>query len=113
MIRENQLAETIRKPIKKEEAQRVMAHIGEWSGTASDSWKVRANAQQRKLDDGDPFALAEVYKTLRLRQQVDNISGADRRQLNLSEQRLAEELALALEQPVGEVCQHMEQAALD
>jgi RNA polymerase-interacting CarD/CdnL/TRCF family regulator len=112
MVRENDLADTIRRPIEKSEARRVLAHIGVWSESVSDSWKVRANAQQQKLDDGDPFALAEVYKTLSMRQKADTLSGADRRQLSQSEKHLAEELSIALDQSVDKVCRHMEQAAL-
>jgi RNA polymerase-interacting CarD/CdnL/TRCF family regulator len=113
MVREDELANTIRKPIEKSEARKVLAHIGDWSESTSDSWKVRANAQQRKLDDGSPFALAEVYKTLRLRQQADALSGADRRQLNQSVGSLVEELAVALELSEDKVCRHMEKAALE
>lgn len=113
MVRENDLADTIRKPIQKLEAQKVLAHIGEWNGPASESWKVRANAQQQKLDDGDPFALAEVYKTLSMRKKTDSLSGADRRQLIQSELCLSEELAMALKQPVSKVCRNMEKAALN
>lgn len=111
MVREKELPDVIRKPIRKSEAEKVLAHIGDWTGSSSDSWKVRANTQQRKLDKGDPFALAEVYKTLIIRQEADTLSGADRRQLSQSEQCLSEELAAALKQPVGKVCLHMENAA--
>lgn len=112
MIRENDLPDVIRKPMEKTEAEKVLSHIGAWSESVSDSWKVRANAQQRKLDEGTPFALAEVYKTLSIRQVSDSLSAADRRQLSQSEQCLSEELAIALDQPVSKVCQHMEKAAL-
>lgn len=112
MVRENELADTIRKPIEKTEARKVLAHIGDWSEPVNDSWKVRANAQQRKLDDGDPFALAEVYKTLSLRQEADSLSGADRRQLRQSELCLSEELAMALAKPLDEICLRMEKAAV-
>ncbi len=64
--------DTIRKPIEESEARGVLEHIGNWSESVSDSWKVRANAQKRKLDDGNPFALAEVYKTLSLLQEADS-----------------------------------------
>ena len=113
MVRENDLTDTIRKPIEKIEAQKVMAHIGEFHEAVNDSWKVRANTQQRKLEDGDPFALAEVYKTLSQRKKADTLSGADRRQLSQSEQCLSEELAMALDQSMDKVCQQMAKAALD
>ena len=113
MVRENDLQDTIRKPIEESEARLVLAHIGDWNGSASESWKVRATAQQKKLDDGDPFALAEVYKTLCMRKKADSLSGADRRQLSQSEQCLSEELAMALDQSVNKVCRNMQKAALD
>ena len=111
MVRESDLEDIIRQPIEEKEARDVLEHIGNWNETVSSSWKVRANAQQRKLDDGNPFALAEVYKTLSLLQQADSLSAADRQQLSQSEQCLSEELAIALKRPVGEICRSMEKAA--
>jgi RNA polymerase-interacting CarD/CdnL/TRCF family regulator len=111
MVRESDLADTIRKPIEGTEARGVLEHIGKWSESASGSWKIRATAQQRKLDDGNPFAIAEVYKTLSLLQAADSLSAADRQQLSHSEQCLSEELAIALQQPVGKICRSMEKAA--
>ena len=113
MVREGDLAGTIRKPIEKSEARKVLLHIGDWHETVSDQWKIRASAQQAKLDDGDAFALAEVYKTLSLRHQADCMSAADRRQYSQSKQCLSEQLAVALDRPLGKVNQHMEQAALN
>jgi RNA polymerase-interacting CarD/CdnL/TRCF family regulator len=113
MVRENDLAETIRKPIAKSEARKVLAHIDDWQESESEQWKARANAQQLKLDDGNPFGLAEVYKTLSQRMEADKLSAADRRQLSQSEQSLSEELAMALNQSVGRVCRRMEKAARD
>jgi RNA polymerase-interacting CarD/CdnL/TRCF family regulator len=112
MVRESELADVIRKPIEKSEAQKVLAHIGEWNGSTSEEWKTRANAQQRKLDNGDPFALAEVYKAMVVRKEAGTLSGADRNQLSKSEQRLSEELAAALNKPLGKTCLLMENAAL-
>lgn len=113
MVRESELADVIRKPIEKSEAQKVLAHIGEWNGPTSEEWKARANAQQRKLDDGSPFALAEVYKAMVIRREAGTLSGADRRQLNQSEQCLSEELAAALNKPLSKICVSMESAALN
>ena len=111
LVSEDELSGMVRKPIQKTAAERVLDHIKNWSGSVSEQWKVRANAQQKKLDDGDPFALAEVYKTLAVRQIEDSLSSADRRQLSQSEECLAEELAVALKQPKRKVCRLMEQAA--
>ena len=111
MIRGEDISGMIRKPIAKSTARKVLEHIREWSETVSDQWKVRANAQQQKLDDGDPFGLAEVYKTLVGRQKADCLSAADRRQLGQSEKVLSEELAIALELPVVKVLGSMKEAA--
>ena len=113
MVRESELADVIRKPIKKSEAQKVLAHIGEWNGSSSDNWKTRANVQERKLDNGDPFALAEVYKAMVVRKEAGTLSGADRKHLSQSEQCLSEELAAALKKPLVKICAHMESAALN
>ena len=96
MVRETELEETVRKPIEKTEARKVLSHISGWEGSVSDQWKSRANTHQAKLDGGDPFSLAEVYKALCLRQEADSLSAADRRHLSESEDRLAEELSVAL-----------------
>ena len=113
MVRESELADVIRKPIEKSEAQKVLAHIDEWNGSTSEEWKTRANAQQRKLDNGDPFALAEVYKAMVVRKEAGTLSGADRKHLNQSEQRLSEELAAALNKPMDRICVRMESAAFN
>ena len=112
MVRESELADVIRKPIEKSEAQKVLAHIGKWNGSTSEEWKARSNVQQRKLDDGNPFSLAEVYKAMVMRKAAGTLSGADRRQLSQSEQCLSEELAAALKKPLGKICVSMESAAL-
>lgn len=113
MVREGDLAGTIQKPIKEAEARQVLVHIGDWNETASDEWKVRASAQQKKLDEGDAFSLAEVYKTLSLRQKTDSLSAADRKQLTQSKQCLSEVLAVALDRPLGKISMRMEQAAFN
>lgn len=112
MVREQDLGENVRKPISKKTAREVLAHIKSWSGTVSEQWKTRAGVLQGKLDDGNPFRLAEVYKTLRLRQEGDNLSAADRRQLGQSEIRLSEELAMAFGRTPEELLRRMERAAL-
>lgn len=111
MISEDELDEHIRKPIQESEARKVLKHISDWSESESDQWKTRANAHQVKLDDGDPIAIAEVYKTLSQRMSDDKLSAADRRQLSQAEERLIEELSMAVGQPAGKISKRMEQAA--
>lgn len=112
IVREMDLGETVRKPIARKTASEVLAYIGEWDEPVSEQWKARANALQAKLDNGDPFELAEVYKALSLRKAADNLSTADRRQLSQSESRLSEELGMAFGQSQAEVLQLMETSAL-
>jgi len=112
LVREQDLGDSVRKPIAKKTACEVLAHIDGWEETVSEKWKTRAGTLQAKLDDGDPFALAEVYKTLRLRQEADILSAADRRQLSQAEARLSEELAMAFGHPPAEVLQRLEASAL-
>lgn len=113
MVREQDLGDTVRKPITKKIAREVLAHIGDWEERVSEQWKTRATVFQAKLDDGDPFALAEVYKTLFLRQKAENLSAADRRQLSQSEARLSEELAMAFGHDPEDVRRRMQESAED
>jgi len=112
LVREQDLGDSVRKPIAKQTATKVLAHIDEWNETVSEQWKTRANALQIKLDNGDPFGLAEVYKTLILRQKADTLSAADRRQLGQAEARLSEELAMAFDESKEDVRKSMEASAL-
>jgi len=97
LVREKDLDGLVRKTIPRQKAHEVLAHIQDWDGQVSEQWKTRANTHQAKLDDGDPFGLAEVYKALSKRHEDDKLSAADRKHLNHSEQYLAEELSLAFD----------------
>lgn len=112
LVREEDLGESVRPPIAKHTAQKVLKHIDQFEETVSEQWKTRANALQVKLDDGDPFALAEVYKTLHQRQEAETLSAADRRQLSEVEDRLSEELAMAFGNASSEVRRLMKKSAL-
>lgn len=114
MIRVEDLEGTVRKPMARKTARKVLEHIGEWDESVSEEWKARANKLQTKLDDGSPFALAEVYKTLFCRQAAEDVtlSAADRRQLSQCEARLSEELAMAFDRDTADVLRLMESSAL-
>ena len=96
MLRENQLDESIRKPMGKREAKKLLDHLKSWTGKVSNQWKTRANAHQLKMEAGEPLRYAEVFKTLKQRQAEASLSAADRNHLKQSAELLSEELANAI-----------------
>jgi RNA polymerase-interacting CarD/CdnL/TRCF family regulator len=111
MVRENSLAGTVRAPIGPSRAKALLDHMRVWQDNVSNQWKTRANTHQAMMDEGAPRAYAEVYKNLRLREQNDALSAADRKHLQRCTEFLAEELANALGVPRSEALEQMEQAA--
>jgi CarD family transcriptional regulator len=112
LMREDEVEETMRRVIGKAEAAKILEHVKTWAGKVSDQWKARANAQQKKIETGDPFECAEVYKGLRLREENDTLSSADRKQLKQSTEFLSAELAQALGKPQRQVRKQLAKAAL-
>jgi RNA polymerase-interacting CarD/CdnL/TRCF family regulator len=96
LMREDEMQETTRPVIGEAEARKILNHVSTWAGNVSDQWKARANAQQKKIDTGDPYDCAEVFKGLSLREAQDTLSAADRKQLKVSTEFLSSELAHAL-----------------
>jgi CarD family transcriptional regulator len=111
MLRENQLDDTIRKPMGPTEAKSILDHVRNWTGKLSNSWKVRANKHQKKMEAGEPLSYAEVYKDLRTLQDDGSLSAADRQHLKQSSDLLAEELAVALGKTHTEALEQISQAA--
>ena len=109
-MRENSLAGTVRAPIGPARAQALLDHMQAWQGTVSNQWKTRANTHQAVMDEGAPRAYAEVYKNLRVREQNDALSAADRKHLQRCTEFLAEELANALGMPSSEAVEQMAKA---
>jgi RNA polymerase-interacting CarD/CdnL/TRCF family regulator len=64
------------------------------------------------MDDGDPMACAEVYKSLRVLEQDGALSATDRKHLKRCKEYLSEELANALDQTQHETLDQMKQATL-
>ncbi len=62
------------------------------------------------MDEGDPKAYAEVYKSLREREQEETLSSADREHLKRCTEFLSEELANAMGQTTEEALDQMTQA---
>jgi CarD family transcriptional regulator len=110
MVRENSLDSTVRPPIGPSRAAKLLEHMKAWKAKVSDQWKTRANTHQAMMDEGEPRAYAEVYKGLRIREQDETLSAADRKHLKACEEFLSEELANALGQSRGEALDQMTQA---
>jgi RNA polymerase-interacting CarD/CdnL/TRCF family regulator len=91
------------------QAKKLLDHIKSWKVNLSNSkeWKARANTHQAMMDEGDPHACAEVYKTLRELEQEDALSASDRKHLQRCTEYLSEELANALGQTQGEALDQM------
>lgn len=110
MMREKHLEEVVRPPITAAEAKKLLKHMKTWDGKVSNQWKARANAHQQKMEEGDPYSYAEIYKGLRVRQEEDKLSAADRTHLKQSELFLAQELANALGKSEDEALKQMMKA---
>ena len=82
-----------------------------WEGKFSESWKVRATANQARFDKGDPFGFAEVCKGLSIMKEEGTLSATDRQHLNRSIEFLSEELAHALGKTEDKVRLVIEKAA--
>lgn len=96
MLREKDLENTVRKPLSKADAKKLLDHLEGWSGNVRREWKARANANQQAIERGDPFGYADVYKGLSKLEQEGTLRTTDRAHLNRSLDFLAEELANAL-----------------
>lgn len=96
MMRKQDLAKTVRKPINASEAKQLLDHIEKWNGRVSSQWKARANANQVVMERGDPFGYADVYKGLSKLEEEGTLRSTDREHLNRSLNFLVEELANAL-----------------
>ena len=96
MLRKQDLAKTVRKPINASEAKQLLDHLEKWNGKASSEWEARANANRVALERGDAFSYAEVYKGLSKLETEGTLRPTDRAHLNQSLDFLAEELANAL-----------------
>lgn len=96
MLREQDLAKIVRKPINASEAKKLLIHLEKWNGNMSTEWKARASANQEAMDRGDPFAYAEVYKGLSKLEAAGTLRATDRDHMARSLELLADELSNAL-----------------
>jgi RNA polymerase-interacting CarD/CdnL/TRCF family regulator len=111
MLRESQLKDIIRKPMGLAEARKILGHLSTWKGKVSNQWKTRANAHQLKMEAGEPLRYAEVFKSLKARQQDGTLSAADRTHLKQCSDLLAEEVANAMGKTRSEALDQLSEAA--
>ena len=96
MLRQKDLAKTVRKPINASEAKQLLDHLESWDGDVSKEWKARANANQVAMERGDPFSYAEVYMGLSKLESQGTLRATDRDHMARSLDLLADELSNAL-----------------
>lgn len=97
ILREEDLDEEVRAAIDAKEAKRLLDHLEQCRARMSSQWKARGNSNQKKIDSGDPYEYARVFKGLsRLQTKGDGLRAADRQHLQTSYDFLVEEIALAL-----------------
>lgn len=97
MLREEDLETEVRAAIDAKEAKKLLEHLENCKARMSSQWKARGNANQKRIDSGDPYEYARVYKGLsRLQSKGDGLRAADRQHLQISYDFLVEEIALAL-----------------
>ncbi len=96
MLRQQDMAKTVRNPINASEARQLLDHLDKWDGSVSSQWKVRANAHQVAMERGDPIDYANVYKGLSRLEAEGTLRASDRAHLNQALDFLVEELANAL-----------------
>lgn len=111
MLREEDLEDTICPPIREQRARKLLKHLKTWQGEVSSSWKARADAHQKKMDEGDPQGIAEVYKSLATQERNGKLSAADRKHMQKSLRFLTEVLAIALDKTLPQAQGKIEEAA--
>ena len=92
---ENVAAVGLRKLLSRRESSRVLKVLKESEITTYDDWKGRYQANSDKMRTGDIRAVAEVFKTLTMLNEVKPLSYRERKMLDRSRFLLISELAEA------------------
>ena len=91
------LDDTVREPLSESKARELLDEMSDVQESLSTSWKIRSRKNQERLASGDPMQLYLVYRgLLDLRSRKGCLNNSDRKQLTLSLELLAEELAVSL-----------------
>ena len=93
----------IRKVVSKNKANEVLGLL-EWkSCTSSINWNKRYRENLLKIRTGDIFEVADVFKSLKVRDMEKGLSTGERKMLNTAKQILLSELFLAKDISIQEV----------
>lgn len=100
IMRRDELQDTARNVISKAEAKRVLTHLEESTAKVNSQWKSRIRNNEKALEGGDPYDLADVYMGLsKMQDEGQTLRAADRKHMQTAFSILTEELATALDKP--------------
>lgn len=85
----------IREVIDKDEAEKVFAMFGEHDCSVNTNWSKRYRENMKKIKSGNIFQVADVVRSLMLREKEKGLSTGERKMLNSAKQILISELVLA------------------
>ncbi len=93
----------IRQVIGMHDVDRVFAVLGEHNVNVNTNWNKRYRENMVKIKSGDIFAVADVVRSLMLREREKGLSTGERKMLNSARQILVSELILAKDSSQNEI----------
>lgn len=93
----------IRQVIGTHDVDRVFAVLGEHNVNVNTNWNKRYRENMVKIKSGDIFAVADVVRSLMLREKEKGLSTGERKMLNSARQILVSELILAKDSSQNEI----------
>ncbi|NLD49092.1 MAG: CarD family transcriptional regulator [Clostridiaceae bacterium] len=85
----------IREVISEADADKVFSVLGAKSGLANNNWNKRYRENMVKIKSGNIYEVADVVRSLMLRERDKGLSTGERKMLNSAKQILISELVLA------------------
>ena len=85
----------IREVIGEDEVEKVFAILGDTSVNINSNWNKRYRENMLKIKSGNIYEVADVVKSLVLRERDKGLSTGERKMLNSAKQILLSELILA------------------
>ncbi|HEY9060894.1 MAG TPA: CarD family transcriptional regulator [Pseudobacteroides sp.] len=85
----------IRQVISNQDADKVLATLGEMEQSSNNNWNKRYRENMTKIKSGDIFEIACVVRSLIQRDRDKGLSTGERKMLNSAKQILVSELVLA------------------